>query len=94
MKKVIFCLFMLISIASYSQDVIRKDNTFKVQTTQQVEQKTDYTWEDTKGNKYPIYMSKSGACYIKKVSSKTNKEYRQYLPKEVQEEIKKELKKD
>lgn len=93
MKRYIFCLLIaLFSIASYSQDVIKEGKTFKVQTTQVKEIQTDYTWEDNKGNKYPIFISKKGACYIKKISLKTGKEYKQYLPKEIQETINKELK--
>lgn len=96
MKRYIFCLLIAIfSIASYSQDVVKEGKTFKVQTTQTTsEQQTEYTWEDKKGVKYPIFISKKGACYIKKVSSKTGKEYKQYLPKEIQETIRKELKID
>lgn len=93
MKKIVFCLFMLLfSITSYSQDVIKEGKTFKVQTTQVKEIQTGYTWEDNKGNKYPIFISKKGAYYIKKISLKTGKEYKQYLPKEIQEAINKELK--
>ena len=93
MKRYIFCLLIaLFSIASYSQDIVREGKTFKVQTTQQAkETQTEYTWEDKKGNKYPIFISKNGACYIKRISSKTGKEYKQYLPKETQEAIRKEL---
>jgi hypothetical protein len=96
MKRYIFCLLIaLFSIASYSQDVVKEGKTFKVQTTQTTsEQQTEYTWEDKKGVKYPIFISKNGACYIKRVSSKTGKEYKQYLPKEIQETIRKELKID
>ena len=96
MKRYIFCLLIaLFSIASYSQDVVKEGKTFKVQTTQTTsEQQTEYTWEDKKGVKYPIFISKKGACYIKRISSKTGKEYQQYLPKEIQETIKKELKID
>jgi hypothetical protein len=96
MKRYIFCLLIaLFSIASYSQDVVKEGKTFKVQTTQTTsEQQTEYTWEDKKGVKYPIFISKNGACYIKRISSKTGKEYKQYLPKEIQETIKKELKID
>ncbi len=52
---------------------------------------TKYTWEDKQGNKYPIYITKRGACYVIRVSKKTGKEYKQYLPKDIQETIKKEL---
>lgn len=96
MKRYIFCLLIaLFSIASYSQDIVKEGKTFKVQTTQTTsEQQTEYTWEDKKGVKYPIFISKKGACYIKRISSKTGKEYKQYLPKETQETIRKELKID
>ena len=96
MKRYIFCLLIaLFSITSYPQDVVKEGKTFKVQTTQTTsEQQTEYTWEDKKGVKYPIFISKKGACYIKRISSKTGKEYKQYLPKETQETIRKELKID
>jgi hypothetical protein len=44
------------------------------------ETKTKYTYTDFKGNVYPIYLSASGKAFTKKVSKKTGKEYRQYLP--------------
>lgn len=93
MKRYIFCLFIaLFSTISYSQDIIKEGKTFKAQTTTiSNDKKTEYTWEDKKGKKYPIFVSKKGACYIKRISSKTGKEYKQYLPKEVQESIRKEL---
>ena len=94
MKKLIFCLFMaLLSCTSYAQ-VAREGNTFKsitTQTTKSEGQKTKYTWEDKKGNKYPIYITKNGAVYINRKSAKTGKDYKQYLSKEVKEQIQKEL---
>lgn len=94
MKKLIFCLFItLISYTSYAQ-IVREDNTFKTETTQTTKsegQQTKYTWEDKKGNKYPIYITKSGAVYVNRKSAKTGKEYKQYLPKEIKEQIQKEL---
>lgn len=93
MKRYIFCLLIaLFSITSYSQDIIKEGKIFKVQTITTNEQQTEYTWEDKKGVKYPIFISKKGACYIKRISAKTGKEYKQYLPKEIQETIRKELK--
>lgn len=53
--------------------------------------KTGYTWKDSKGNAYDIYISKSGACYTIRTSKKTGKEYRAYLPKEASAEIAHEL---
>ena len=94
MKKLIFCLFIaLLSYTSYAQ-VARKGNTFKYTTTQTTKsegQQTKYTWEDKKGNKYPIYITKSGAIYINRKSTKTGKNYKQYLSKEVKEQVQKEL---
>ena len=94
MKKLIFCLFMaLLSCTSYAQ-VTREGNIFKVatsQTTKSEGQQTKYIWEDKKGNKYPIYITKSGAVYINRKSAKTGKKYKQYLSKEIREQIQKEL---
>ena len=94
MKKLIFCLFMaLLSCTSYAQ-VAREGNTFKsitTQTTKSEGQQTKYTWEDKKGNKYPIYITKNGAVYINRKCAKTGKNYKQYLSKEVKEQIQKEL---
>lgn len=76
-------------------DVIRSGNTF-IQTssktiTKKEAVKTKFTWQDRKGNSYPIYISDSGSCFIIKVSKKTNREYRQYLGKELSMQICKEL---
>lgn len=60
-------------------------------TTKTEEIKTIYTYKDSKNNEYPIYITAKGACYIKKISQKTGKEYKYYLPKEIQSAIQKEL---
>ena len=49
---------------------------------------TIFTWTDSKGNTYPIYLhtytrgEKAGrtTCYVIKTSAKTGKEYKYYLP--------------
>lgn len=51
------------------------------------ERETGFTWEDSKGNTYPIYMGQSGACYVKKISSKSGNEYKQYLGEEISADI-------
>lgn len=83
---------LLMSITGYA-DVVRDGDTFKVEKTTSVNQdtKTEYTWEDREGNKYPIFITKKGACYILRTSKKTGKEYKYYLPKNIQETIRKEL---
>lgn len=93
MKKLIICLLMAaFSLVSYAE-VTRQGDTFKVEKSASTsnDTQTKYTWEDKEGNKYPIFITKKGACYVKRVSKKTGKEYKYYLPKDVQETIKKEL---
>lgn len=93
MKYIISLLIMLtLSMSSFAQ-VKREGDTFKVKQSSRTSQgeKTKYTWEDKEGNKYPIYITKRGACYVLRTSKKTGKEYKYYLPKDIQETIKKEL---
>lgn len=93
MKYLIALLVALsMSVAGYA-DVVRDGDTFKVEKTASVNQdtKTKYTWEDKEGNKYPIYITKKGACYVLRTSKKTGKEYKYYLPKDIQAQIKQEM---
>ena len=55
---------------------------------------TGFNWEDSKGNKYPIWISNGGkgSAYIIRTSNKTGKVYKAYLGKEITEDIKKQLK--
>lgn len=88
-------LFLGILLAFFSilgnAEVKRESNTFVVEQTITEDIQTPYFYKDRKGNKYPIYISKRGACYIIKISKKTGKEYKHYLPKEIQNQIKQEL---
>lgn len=90
-KHIILFILMLFTLTSYSQTT-REGNTFKQNNVQTNNgQQTKYTYEDKKGVKYPIYITKNGAVYIIKISAKTNKEYKYYLPKDIKETILKEL---
>lgn len=92
MKKLILCILLALFSINIHAEVKRKGDTFKVeQTTKASDTKTKYTWEDKEDNKYPIYITKKGACYILKTSKKTGKEYKYYLPKEIQSQIKQEI---
>lgn len=92
MKYIISLLIMLTLSMSSFAEIKREGNNFKVeQTSKASDTKTKYTWEDKEGNKYPIFITRKGACYVIRVSKKTGKEYKQYLPKDIQETIKKEL---
>lgn len=80
------------SILSTGEEYSRNGNTFSSNTkSKQAPELTPYTWKDSKGNEYPIYISASGSCYVIKTSKKTGKEYKSYLPKEVSAAICKEL---
>lgn len=56
---------------------------------------TDTTTTDTytiNAIKYNVYKSKTGAFYIWKDSKKTNKKYKYYLPKDIQQQMGREYK--
>lgn len=56
---------------------------------------TDTTTTDTytiNSIKYNVYKSKTGAFYIWKDSKKTNKKYKYYLPKDIQQQMGREYK--
>lgn len=92
MKKIILCILLALFCITISAEVKREGNTFRVeQTTKENDTKTQYTWVDKDGNVYPVFITKKGACYIFRTSKKTGKEYKQYLPKDIQETIKQEL---
>lgn len=85
MKKLIICISMMIafSLVTNAQSVNRQGNNFTQVTNKKSaskETKTQYTYKDSKGVVYPIYLSSTGKAFIKKVSKKTGKEYKQYLP--------------
>lgn len=87
MKKLAICITMMLafSLVTNAQSVERKGDTFtqvsnKGGKSGGKETKTQYTFKDSKGNIYPVYLSASGKAFIKKVSKKTGKEYKQYLP--------------
>lgn len=93
MKKIILILAILLGSFTGYAEVKREGDTFKIEKTATTSTgtQTKYTWEDKEGNKYPIFITKKGACYVLRTSKKTGKEYKYYLPKDIQETIKKEL---
>ena len=98
MKKLIFTVALLLMLgvnnsSSFSQ-VTRNGNTFTVAKVKQVSKsatKTKFTWQDSKGNLYPIYVSQSGATYVLRTSKKSGKEYKSYLGEEISKAVCKEL---
>ena len=85
MKKMIICILMMLAfgLVSNAQNVTRQGNTFTQVSNKKSavkETKTQYTYTDSKGVVYPIYLSSTGKAFIKKISKKTGKEYKQYVP--------------
>ena len=85
MKKIIITAIMLLSlnVGVQAQSVQRQGNNFTQVSNKKSaskEQKTQYTYTDSKGVKYPVYLSSTGKAFVKKVSQKTGKEYKQYVP--------------
>ncbi len=86
---------LFISLDAQAQSYKRNGNTFEqvsAKSTHSTATKTTYTWVDSKGNKYPIFITKNGRCFINKISSKTGKEYPYYLGEKVSKEVCEEMK--
>lgn len=88
----IIALFMCCFASNaQTQDVTfrREGKTYSSSSSkkQTAEKATGFTWEDSKGNAYDIYMGPSGSCYVKRISAKTGKEYKQYLGAEISQDI-------
>lgn len=88
-------LFMLaVACVANTQSYERQGNTFVSKSTRNSKAepvKTKFSWKDSKGKDYPVYISAKGSCYIIKTSSKTGKEYKNYLGPEISSQICKEL---
>ena len=53
-------------------------------------EKTGFTWRDSKGDEFPVYIAHTGSCFVIK-TSKSGKKYRAYLGEEVSKQINNEL---
>lgn len=82
---------LIMGMATCFAEVVRNGNTFETVQTSSQDVKTHLNWKDKDGVTYPIYISKRGSCYVKRISKKSNKEYKHYLPKDIQKAVKKEI---
>ena len=95
--KRLFALLLLvlaIGLAANAQTYTRSGNTFASAKSVKAKAepvKTKFTWKDGKGKEYPVYISAKGSCFVIKTSSKTGKEYKNYLGPEISQQICKEL---
>ena len=97
MKKTLITLFLLVPALmagaqeKSAQGAFKREGKTFVQTRSQATAKdiaTAYTWRDSKGNEYPIFLhtytkgEKAGrtTAYVVRTSAKTGKEYKYYLP--------------
>ena len=78
MKKILSLLFAIVVVLTANAQMF-KAPTAKVYT----DTTTTFTYQ-MPDKVYKVYKSKSGAFYIWKVSKKTGKPYKMYLPKEIQ----------
>lgn len=79
-----------------AQNVKREGNTFIAESSRGASTSKDvattYTWKDTKGNEYPIILHQytkgdnagKWTAYVMRVSAKTGKEYKYYIPNGVE----------
>jgi hypothetical protein len=83
MKKVIFTAVLLaLSLCVNAQSKVSRDaegNFYSASKAKSEPKKTQYFYTDSKGNKYEVYESANGAFFIIRTSSKTGKQYKQYL---------------
>lgn len=101
MKKLFIILMLVMGISSIgaaqSSDakVERNGNVFSQKSVKKAKTEpvvTDFQWEDSKGNQYPILVNpNSGRCFVMKTSKKTGKEYKQYLDADVCKAVCKEI---
>lgn len=78
MKKILSLIFAMVVVLTTNAQNFRAP-TAKVFT----DTTTTFTYQ-MPDKVYKVYKSKSGAFYIWKVSKKTGKPYKMYLPKEIQ----------
>lgn len=84
----VISLFLMLAIPMIAQDYTKSNETTFVakQKSKSAPTPTEYTWVDSDGKSYPIYLTEK-SCFIKKISKKSGKEYRKYLSKELFKEI-------
>lgn len=100
MKKIFIAAVLFIAALSgvnaqdnnKSNNVTREGKTFIAQgaKTKAENIKTEYSYTDTDGKTYEIWLSKNCRAFIIRIS-KTGKDYRKYLGEEISRQICKEL---
>lgn len=107
-KTILTIVFLALALCATAQEktqekAYKRDGNAFVETENKLmkgDQATTFVWRDKEGNEYPIILhtytkgEKAGrtTAYVWRVSKKSGKEYRYYLPdgERIAEEIKKE----
>ena len=87
-------LVLAMGLAANAQSYTREGNTFISSKGERVKAepvKTKFTWKDSKGNEYPVYISPKGSCFVIKGKDKNGKDKKTYLGPEISQQICKEL---
>lgn len=87
MKKILLIAAILLGSFIAKSEIVQEGNNFIEVRQEKNDEPTVYTYTDKNGKVYPIYKSSRGKYYIKKISKKTGREYKYYLPKEIQEKL-------
>ena len=84
------------SLTDFTSESTKDDSVFHNMANENSQsqefEKTGFTWRDSKGDEFPVYMAHTGSCFIIR-TSKSGDEYRAYLGEEVSKQIRKELSK-
>lgn len=76
-------LAYVLALSAHAQNVVQQGKVFVEQPSgrshKATEIKTEYTYQDSKGNVDTVYLSTTGKAFIFKVSKKGNV-YKKYLP--------------
>ena len=91
MKKIIIAIALLLTIGVQAQTQQKYQingtsivvNQVKTKAKKEA-QKTEYTYT-IKGKTYEVHKGAKGSYYIIRTSAKTGKQYKYYLPKDVQQ---------
>ena len=77
--------FLALSQSMIAQNVKLEGKTFVQQASVGDSIQTGFYFQDSQGNKYPVYLSSKNKAYAWVKSKKTGKMYKRYLPKVTEE---------
>lgn len=96
MKKILIAALLLCACLNNSRantpdstNVVLEGKIFSTTkvSSKQSDIKTGFSWKDSKGNIYPIYLSSNNKAFVWRISAKSGKKYRYYLPDAIAQQI-------